>query len=242
MIGRSITSLIPPELQKEEEEIVSKLKRGERIDHFDTVRIAKDGHRINIALKVSPLHDKAGNVIGASKVARDITERKRSEEQRRLLFEELNHRVKNTLAIIQAIASQSLRRAASPGEFVESFNGRVQALARAHDLLVQRKMKGADVIELVREQVVLDTQDRNQVNCSGPLLLLEPRAAVQLALVLHELAMNARKYGALSTPTGRLSISWQVRQHSRRELELTWVESGVPEVCADLARLRNNSY
>src|SRR5262249_38834020 len=108
IIGRPITTIIPPELLSEEKEIIARLRRGERIGHYETVRVAKDGHRIDISLTVSPLRDRLGNVIGASKVARDISERKQAEKLQRLLVDELNHRVKNTLATIQAIASQSL--------------------------------------------------------------------------------------------------------------------------------------
>ena len=125
MIGQSIMRIIPPELRAEEDEILAKLRRGERIDHFETVRVGKDGRRLDISVTVSPLRNKAGKVVGASKVARDITERKQAAALQRLLFEELNHRVKNTLATIQAIANQSLRRAASPADFVDE-------LRRAH--------------------------------------------------------------------------------------------------------------
>src|SRR3546814_3412713 len=106
IVGQPITRIIPPELRGEEEEILAKLQRGERIDHFDTVRIAKDGRRVDISLTVSPLRDRTGKVVGASKVARDISERKQNEQLQRLLLDELNHRVKNTLAMIQAIAAQ----------------------------------------------------------------------------------------------------------------------------------------
>jgi PAS domain S-box-containing protein len=236
IIGQPIIRIIPPELQHEEEEILAKLRRGKRVKHFDTVRIAKDGRRIDVSLTVSPLRDSAGNIVGASKVARDISERKRGEELQRLLFDELNHRVKNTLATIQAIASQSLRRSASPEDFVTSFNGRVQALARAHDLLVQGKMEGADISKLVREQVVLGTANDARVSFSGPVVMLEPRAAVQLALVLHELATNARKYGALAVANGKLSISWKLQAGTQRQLLLEWKESGVPDVRAPRSR------
>ncbi|MYZ50334.1 PAS domain S-box protein [Propylenella binzhouense] len=230
MIGESILKIIPPELHKEEDMILSKLRRGEHIDHYDTVRVTKDGRRLDISLTVSPLRDSAGNIVGASKVARDITERKRSEELQRLLFDELNHRVKNTLAMIQAIASQSLRMAASPREFVTSFNGRVQALARAHNLLVSAKMKGSDLAEIIREQVVLGSSDGSRIRCSGPFIMLDARSAVQIALVLHELATNARKYGALSVPSGQLSIEWSLETHSDRVLVMEWRESGVAGV------------
>ena len=235
MIGQSITRVIPPELLDEEREILAKLRRGERIDHFDTVRVTKDGRRINISLTVSPLHDRAGNVIGASKIARDITERKQAQELQELLFEELNHRVKNTIATIAAIASQSLRRAASPSDFVSSFNGRIQALARAHDLLVQEKMKGASITEIVREQVLFGAPTDGRISSSGPSLMLDARVAVHLALVLHELATNARKYGALSIPGGQLSISWSLQTQAGRELLLDWKETGVPKVSAPTA-------
>ncbi|MDN3721862.1 HWE histidine kinase domain-containing protein [Roseibium salinum] len=223
-------------MQAEEDDILARLCRGERIGHFDTVRLAKDGQRVHLSLTISPVLDGSGNVIGASKIARDITERKRSEELQHLLFNELNHRVKNTLAMIQAIASQSLRTASKPAQFVDSFNGRVNALARAHDLLVQHEMKGAGIHDLVRDQVSLGAANERRVTYSGPGLLLESRTAVHLALVLHELATNARKYGALSIPEGALSITWKVDVRHGRVLHLHWRESGVANLQAPRKR------
>jgi len=227
MIGQSILKIIPPELQAEEKEIISRIQRGERVEHFDTVRLTKDGRRIEVSLTVSPLHDRAGVVVGASKIARDVTERKRAEQLQRLLFDELNHRVKNTLATIQAIAGQSLRSAADPGAFVASFNGRIQSLARAHDLLVTGKMKGADINQIVRDQVVLGSADGTRIVAEGPPLFLDAKTAVNLGLVLHELATNARKYGALARDGGQLTIEWRVFSYPRRELVLNWRERGV---------------
>ena len=168
MIGQPILRIIPPELHDEEVEILARLRRGERIEHFDTVRLAKDGRRVDISLAVSPIRDSSGRVTGASKVARDVTERKEAEKLQRLLVDELNHRVKNTLATVQAIASHSLRRARNSEDFVSSFTGRVQALARAHHLLTERTWRGADVADLVREQVVLGVVESNRVAFSGP--------------------------------------------------------------------------
>jgi PAS domain S-box-containing protein len=234
MIGASILRIVPPDLHEEEAGILARLRKGERIEHFDTVRLTRDGRRVDISLTVSPMRDHAGRIIGASKVARDVTERKRTEELQNLLFEELNHRVKNTLATIQAIAGQSLRRAPNPTAFVSSFNGRVQALARAHDLLVQGKMQGSSIAEIVRDQVVAGGDAR--IGCSGPYVLLDARAAVHMGLVLHELSTNARKYGALSVPDGKLSITWHTEVGTGRQLVVEWNETGAPDVTAPTAR------
>lgn len=230
MIGQPILRLIPPDLRDEEEQILAKLKRGEHIEHYETVRVAKDGRRVEISLSVSPMRDKSGRLIGASKVARDITERRQAEKLQRLLVEELNHRVKNTLATVQAIASQSLRHARSPADFVLGFTGRVQALAKTHVLLTQTKLQGAEVMEIVREQVMLGPAGDNRISISGPAVMLDPQSTTHLALVLHELATNARKYGALSVPQGLLSVSWQVRANGGRSLLLAWKESNGPKV------------
>ena len=231
MVGQPIIRIIPPDLHSQEKQILAQLRRGEHIDHYETVRVAKGGRLVDISLTVSPLRDRSGNVIGASKVGRDITERKQAERLQRLLVDELNHRVKNTLATIQAIANQSLHRAKNPADFVSGFTGRVQALARAHDLLIQTKLQGAEVLELVREQVLFGAADDNRVSCSGPALFLDAQVSVHLALVLHELATNARKYGALSVPTGRLAVQWEMRTNGERSnLVLEWKESGGPKV------------
>ena len=236
MIGQPIIRIIPPEFLDEEKQIIAKLKRGERIEHYETVRVAKDGRRIDISLTVSPIRDRSGTVVGASKVARDVTERKQAERLQHLLVEELNHRVKNTLATVQAIASQSLLRARSPADFSASFEGRIQALAKAHTLLTETRFQGAEVMELVREQVRLGTANDSRISCSGPVLVLDAQTTVHLALVLHELATNARKYGALSVPAGHLSVTWEMRTNGGRNLLLHWKESDGPTVSAPSTR------
>ena len=196
------------------------------------MRVGKDGRRIDISLTVSPLRDASGRVIGASKVARDISERKQAEALQRLLVEELNHRVKNTLAMVQAIASQSLRLAKDPRSFIASFTGRVRSLARAHTLLVETRLQGVEIADLMREQVLFDGCDDARMSCSGPRLVIDAQAAVHMAMVLHELATNARKYGALSVPDGRLAVDWEMRTSGGRELVMTWQERGGPKVNA----------
>lgn len=232
MIGKHISTIIPPELMNEEKDIIARLSRGERIEHFETVRVAKDGRRVDISLTVSPMRDSTGRIIGASKVARDISDRRRAEDTQRLLIDELNHRIKNTLATVQAIATQTLRRAATPGDFVESFNGRIKALARAHGLLTGSSFQGAEITEIVRDQLLLGGADDSRISWSGPLLTLEAQPALHLALVLHELGTNARKHGALSAPGGSVSVQWQVQSSNGRSLELRWREAGGPPVTA----------
>lgn len=236
MIGRSIRQIIPAELQGEEEEILARLRAGERIDHFDTVRIAKDGRRVHISLSVSPIRDGRGTIVGASKVARDVTERKRGEEMQALLFNELDHRVRNMLATIKAIASQSARGASGLDAFVAAFNGRVQALARVHDRLGESGVQGADLEALIQDQLPAGEAGGPRVACSGPGVMLEARVAVQLTLVLHELATNTRRHGALAVPGGRLTITWSIVQDGDRELRLSWRESGVQGLAAPTRR------
>ncbi len=228
MVGRHITKIIPPELHAEEEGVLARLKNGERIEHFETVRVAKDGRRVEVSLTVSPLRDRSGRVIGASKVSRDITARRQADKTQALLIGELSHRDKNTLATVQAIATHSLRRSADPREFVTSFAGRIQSLAKAHDLLSETNWDGVALTGLIREQVLLGISD-SRITWSGPPIQLEAQRGLHLALVLHELGTNARKYGALSVPDGRLTITWQVLQPaSGDELRLLWQEQNGP--------------
>lgn len=230
MLGRHITTLIPTDLHEEEERIIAQLGRGERIEHYETVRLAKDGRRVDISLTVSPMRDSKGRVVGASKVARDVSERKRAEEIQRLLVDELNHRIKNTLATVQAIATQTLRRAKNPEDFVSGFNGRIQALSRAHALLTGTSFQGADIQHLVREQLLLGGEVDARISWAGPSLLLDGQVALHLALVLHELGTNARKHGALSALTGKVAVHWEIRSHNGPRLVLDWRESGGPKV------------
>jgi PAS domain S-box-containing protein len=228
IVGRPIGVLVPPELQGEEKRVLARLRQGERIRHYETVRLAKDGRRVDVSLSVSLMRDRGGRPIGASKVARDITERKKAEALQRMLIEELNHRVKNTLATVQAVASQSLLRAKSRRHFAVSFGGRIDALARAHTLLTQRKWQGAEVGDILRDQITLGPDDDNRIRCTGPSLTLEPETAMHLVLIVHELGTNARKYGALSNSEGRLSIDWSIVTNGARAFVLDWRESGGP--------------
>lgn len=165
-------------------------------------------------------------------IAVDVTDTREAEETRKLLLRELSHRVKNTLATVQAIASQTSRRAASKEEFVATFTDRLQSMARAHTLLTQSNWQGSDIGDIVREQLTFSSND-NRIAISGPRVRLSAQYSLQLALVLHELGTNARKYGALSVAKGRLDVTWRVTaKAARRWLILDWQESGGPAVKA----------
>lgn len=233
MIGQPITRIIPPELLSEEEHIIARLKRGERIDHFETTRVAKNGRRLDISLTVSPIYDNSGKVVGASKVARDITEKKRAEATRQLLLNELNHRVKNTLANVQAIVQHTVRHARSPDEFAASFSGRIQSLARVHSLLTSTTWHGADLRELIHDQLLNNNLDETKLTIWGPAVRLDPQMTVHMALMLHELGTNSAKHGAMSVKDGQIAIGWTVRDE---ELRFLWVERGAVAVTAPVKR------
>jgi PAS domain S-box-containing protein len=159
-------------------------------------------------------------IAGAS---RDLTLRKQAEERQRLLLDELNHRVKNTLATVQAITSQTLRTARDLPSAREAVERRIHSMARAHDLLTSRDWKGANLTDVVAR--ALEAFTPVQVSISGEPVELSPKHTLALSLALHELATNATKYGALSCPGGRLTVTWAVKDG---RLRLNWEESGGP--------------
>ncbi|RJE80276.1 response regulator [Paracoccus sp. JM45] len=159
----------------------------------------------------------------------DITERKQAEEVRSLLIGELNHRIKNTLANVQAIARQSLRQSDSLPQFEASFGGRLQALARAHSILSDATWASAPLDQLIDDQINSGTLDGERLRRKGPMVDLAPDTMLRLALTLHELGTNAAKYGALSVPGGMVDLDWTL---DAGQLTLTWRESGGPKVIA----------
>jgi len=183
-------------------------------------------------LHIEPLRDVVGDIIGLTGAAVDVTARKEGEAQLRLLMRELTHRSKNLLAVIQAMARQTARGTASVDAFLDQFSARLQALATSHDLLIQESWYGASIYDLVRSQIGhhLDTHG-SQVSLQGPAVLLRPEAAQNLGLALHELATNAAKYGALSVPKGRISITWrEIQRNDGPGVEIKWIENGGPQV------------
>ena len=171
-------------------------------------------------------------------IQRDITDRRQAEEQRTLLIHELNHRVKNTLATVQSIASQTLRNATSTRDAKDALEGRLIALARAHDVLTRESWEGAELREIVAQAIApYASRGEDRLHLSGPEIRLPPRMALALAMALQELATNAVKYGALANPTGEIRITWDVEAAPpMSRLHLRWEESGGPLVQAPSRR------
>jgi PAS domain S-box-containing protein len=224
-VGQPIMIVIPQDRQSEEREILTRIRRGERIDHFETVRQRRHGSLINVSLTVSPVKNAEGKIIGASKIARDITEQKRSQERIATLAREAEHRSKNVLASVQAAVN--LSRADTPEGLKQAIEGRIRALANVHSLFVESRWIGAELSTIAAQE--LDPYAaKERVRIEGPPVLLEPNAAQAVAVTLHELATNAAKYGSLSGPGGRVELTWVHGEDKR--LVMRWTETGGPAV------------
>jgi PAS domain S-box-containing protein len=175
-----------------------------------------------------------GTPMRAMGVSLDITQRKRAEERQSVMIAELNHRVKNTLASVQSIALQTSMTVQSHGEFLAAFDGRIRALVMAHDLLTANSWQGAsleDVVSRTLAPYVTRNGVGHRIEIAGPSIRLGSEAAVTLHMAFHELATNAAKYGALSTPAGSVAVIWAVDRASDPALiEITWTEKGGPAV------------
>ena len=183
-----------------------------------------------VAAKGRGLFNDQGQCVRVLGTTIDITARKTAELHLRLMVNELNHRVKNSLATVQAIATQTLRRADVPLSVREALTNRLLALAKAHDVLTDEKWAGAGLHEIAQRAAAPYSADRFELR--GPPVSLAPKNAIAMALAFHELATNAAKYGALSVATGRVSIDWAMtpQANGERRLLLVWRESGGPPV------------
>jgi PAS domain S-box-containing protein len=230
VVGRHVSILIPQDRLNEEPSIIERIRRGERIDHYETVRQHKDGALIDISLTVSPVKNASGRIIGASKIARNITDKKRAEEARELLLHEIKHRVKNTLGTVQAIAAQTFRD--GPKTERDAFTGRLRALSAAHDLLTQQDWDQVSLLGMIRRALSPFQENRTErFELSGDDAILSANRALLLAMAIHELATNAVKYGALSNATGTIALSWHIKNSGEgRSLGMEWREQGGPVV------------
>ena len=195
--------------------------------------IRRDGRVIWLSVRSSPVRDADERLLYLVRVVQDITERKAAEQRQKLLMDELNHRVKNTLATVQSLAAQTARAAATPMVFRERFEGRLIALSKAHDQLTMHHWESADLRDLLSGSLApYAGAAPNRVVLRGEDVVLRPRAVLTLAMAIHELTTNAAKYGALSVPGGRIEIQWQpVRADGGRlQLRIDWAEHGGPLV------------
>jgi PAS domain S-box-containing protein len=227
-VDRPITMLIPADRQNEELAIIERIKRGERIDHYETVRRRNDGSLVESSLTVSPIRTREGNIIGASKIARDITERNQAYRYQQFLIRELQHRTQNLFTVIQSIVNSSLRDEHTLVEAKQALDGRLRALAQTHSLLADAAWEGAPLAEIIK-QTLGSFSDRLSI-CGCDIILNTP-AAQQFALAVHELATNAVKYGALSVPNGRVAIACMIeRTNENGNLSFLWKETDGPPI------------
>jgi two-component system, chemotaxis family, CheB/CheR fusion protein len=231
MIGSSIMKIIPDGRHDEERFILNQIARGDRLEHYETVRQRKDGRLINISLTVSPIRAD-GVIVGASKIARDITERKAFEEAQRLLMREVNHRSKNLLAVVEAIIRQTAAKTRQR-DFLRRLSERLQSLSISQDLLTASEWRGVDLRDLVTRQLHnLDVGGPDRIAVEGDSMTVTPAASQALSMAVHELLSNARNHGALSTETGHVDVSWKTEGASGSPplFVMRWQERGGPQV------------
>jgi PAS domain S-box-containing protein len=200
--------------------------------------VHKDGREIWIELLASRVDDEAGRPLYGIRITRDISERKRAERRQELLVNELNHRVKNTLATVQSLVAQSLKNASSPEEARASVDARLQSLSRAHDVLTQESWEGADLREIVAQALMpFRTHPHDRFLVDVPEVRLPPALALSFSLVLHELSTNAVKHGALSGSTGIVRINCvKEREAELVRIRLSWREEGGPPLAGPKRR------
>ncbi len=232
IIGKPKMLIIPPELAADAMAQLELARAGERV-RTETQRLHKDGTMIDVSLDLAPIRDNHGTVIGMSTIAHDITEKRAADQHQHFLMRELTHRSKNLLAVINAMARQTVRSSDSLGDFEKRFSSRIQGLAASHDLLVSQNWAAASLRDLVSKHIqVFSESAGSRLELSGPDVYVSVEAAQAIGLALHELATNSVKYGALSRPSGEIAVHWAFVKMSdnRNGLRISWEERGGPPV------------
>ena len=226
LIGEPVMKIIHPDYR----EVVARRLRAAQHEGISAPRLEQKlvrlgGEEIDVEISAHPVIFDGAPAVQA--FARDITERKRAAERQTLLTRELDHRVKNNLAGVIAIAEQSLAHSRDFEQFGQSFSGRIHAMARAHEALAGARWEGVELGEILRLVTTpFISRHAEQVSIAGPSLLVRASATSGLSMALHELTTNAVKHGALADEKGRLQVRWRVRGRGRGRLELEWVENG----------------
>jgi two-component sensor histidine kinase/PAS domain-containing protein len=239
-VGRKFSEAFPLNAESTEDAATLARFSSESLDtllatrpfHGVEVKLRGDGHaKSAFLLSAGPLVDDNKSTVGSIVTLTDMTERKRAEEQQTVMVAELNHRVKNILAIVQSVAAQTMRSSGSLENFAEAFDGRLKALAIAHDILTQTRWIGIGLSELLAAVLApYRTPEDPRISILGPPILVPARAVVPLSMVLHEMTTNAAKYGALSMRRGTIAITWQESGAIEKAVELIWQERGGPTV------------
>jgi PAS domain S-box-containing protein len=226
-IGRPAAILMPA-APDEELHIIERIKRGERVNPFQTVRRRRDGSLVEVSLNVSPLKDASGNIVGASKIARDITELKQAQTRQELLTHEIQHRTKNLFAVVHAVVARSFAGKETIDEAKSAVLSRLESLAQTHAMLMDKDWHGADLAEIVRAEM---SPYPGRVAIDGPSLQLSAKAAQNFAMAMHELATNAAKYGALSNTAGQVHVRWRLDGSTGASVfNFSWQERSGPTV------------
>jgi two-component system CheB/CheR fusion protein len=217
------------ELAPADQPLLRASRSGESVPGFEGQILRPDGSRVDVLMMATPLLDEQRRPRGGIAALVDISERKRGEAHQQVLLYELQHRGKNILATVSALATRMVRGMTSPEEFGRAFLGRLSSMAATHELLSRGNWTGADLRQLVQATVRGQSGTPEAVRIDGPKLMLTPNAAATLGMAIYELATNAAKYGALSSPNGRVEVRWKLETSSESRAVLTWTEHDGPK-------------
>ena len=232
ILGRPADVLVPEDRRAERAALMRRLHAGKSIE-YHTSRRRKDGQLLNVWIRGAPVLTPNGSLCCGSLIIRDVTAQHRREEHVSFLMRELTHRSKNLLAVIQAMARQTMSHLTTPEDFVARFSERLSGLAGSHDLLSSDDWVGASLVQLIRSQLQpFGDLFGSRVFLEGQDVFLRPEAAQNIGIALHELSTNAAKFGALSGPEGSVTVAWKFVPDSQggRRLNLLWEERGGPPV------------
>lgn len=235
LIGKSFLDITHPDDVEDDRRKYSAQVAGELDSYVVEKRyVRKDARVIWVQVNATAIRAPDGQFRYGVRMAQDVTERKTAEQHKKLLLDELNHRVKNTLATVQALAAHTARSSHSAEDFRQRFEPRLLALSSAHDRLTKNDWRGVHLKDIVEGELQAHKGAESRISAEGPDIVLPPRVSLSLSMALHELATNALKYGALSVPDGRIDVEWSVaRDASGRyptRLCISWEESGGPRV------------
>jgi PAS domain S-box-containing protein len=212
--------------------VAAALQTGAPFHNQEVVIERPDGQRLTVLVNIAAFKDADGRVNGAINCFQDITDRKQEELRQRHLIQELNHRIKNTLATVYSMAANTSRNATSIEDFKSRFEARLLALSQAHTMLSEDQWRGAKLCDLLAQQLEpFGARENPRVRFEGPEVELQPQLALALSMVFHELMTNAAKYGSLSVEAGQISVEWELSgSEGNRNLTLQWLEIGGPLV------------